>query len=217
MDICELNILSVYLKKWSYHDNRINLSFSFFTDAGYGRSAVDMRINNPQIMVNEFLNNVVYRTKEYFTNMEHGYAKASIKIMSDSSVKGKMQGFFMKMVKEYNNNKRSRGKSRMISNRSMDFFYNDFEHLPWHIKNIYLSIYYQLGLVGLLLFALMLYKLIKINRDDILTSAFQIFLLSYITGIFAFGLFGDPFDSARTSVIFFMLLFSFQLMTPKKE
>ena len=93
MDICELNILSVYLKKWSYGDNRINLSFSFFTDVGYGRSAVDMRINNPQIMVNEFLNNVVYRTKEYFSNIEHEYANASIKIMSDSSVKGKMQGF----------------------------------------------------------------------------------------------------------------------------
>ena len=128
MDICELNILSVYLKKWSYNDNRINLSFSFFTDAGYGRSAVDMRINNPQIMVNEFLNNVVYRTKEYFTNIEHEYAKSSIKIMSDSSVKGKMQGFFMKMVKEYNFNKKSRGRSRMISSRSMDFFYNDFEY-----------------------------------------------------------------------------------------
>ena len=128
MDICELNILSVYLKKWSYNDNRINLSFSFFTDAGYGRSAVDMRINNPQIMVNEFLNNVVYRTKEYFTNIEHEYANVSMKIMSDSSVKGKMQGFFMKMVKEYNNNKKSHGRSRMISNRSMDFFYNDFEY-----------------------------------------------------------------------------------------
>jgi tetratricopeptide (TPR) repeat protein len=128
MDICELNILSVYLKKWSYNDNRINLSFSFFTDSGYGRSAVDMRINNPQVMVNEFLNNVVYRSKEYFTNIEDEYANSSIKIMSDSSVKGKMQGFFMKMVKEYNNNKKSSGRSRMISNRSMDFFYNDFEY-----------------------------------------------------------------------------------------
>jgi tetratricopeptide (TPR) repeat protein len=128
MEICELNVLSVYLKKWSYNDNRINLSFSFFTDLGYGRSAVDMRINNPQIMVNEFLNNVVYKTKEYFANIENEYANASIKIMSDSTVKGKMQGFFMKMVKEYNNNKRSRGRSRMISNRSMDFFYNDFEY-----------------------------------------------------------------------------------------
>jgi pentatricopeptide repeat protein len=128
MEICELNILSVYLKKWSYNDNRINLSFSFFTDAGYGRSAVDMRINTPQIMVNEFLNNVVYRTKEYFSNLEHEYANASIKIMSDSTVKGKMLNFFMKMIKEYNFNKKSRGRSRMISNRSMDFFYNDFEY-----------------------------------------------------------------------------------------
>lgn len=128
MDTCELNILSVYLKKWSYNDNRINLSFSFFTDTGYGRSAVDMRINAPQIMVNDFLNNVIYKSKEYFSNIENEYANASIKIMSDSTVKGKLQGFFNKMVKEYNFNKKSRGRSRMISSRSMDFFYNDFEY-----------------------------------------------------------------------------------------
>ncbi len=128
MEKCELNILSTYLKKWSYNDNRINLSFSFFTDLGYGRSAVDMRINSPQNMVNEFLNNVVYKTKEYFANIESEYANASIKIMGDSAVKGKLQGFFTKMVKEYNFNKRSHGRSRMISSRSMDFFYNDFEY-----------------------------------------------------------------------------------------
>ena len=128
METCELNILSTYLKKWSYNDNRINLSFSFFTDKGYGRSAVDMRINNPQVMVNEFLNNVVYKTKEYFSNIESEYANASIRIMAESAVKGKLQGFFAKMVKEYNLNKRSNGRTRMISNRSMDFFYNDFEY-----------------------------------------------------------------------------------------
>ena len=128
MEKCELNILSTYLKKWSYNDNRINLSFSFFTDLGYGRSAVDMRINSPQNMVNEFLNNVVYKTKEYFANIESEYANASIRIMGDSAVKGKLQGFFTKMVKEYNFNKRSHGRSRMISSRSMDFFYNDFEY-----------------------------------------------------------------------------------------
>jgi tetratricopeptide (TPR) repeat protein len=128
METCELNILSTYLKKWSYNDNRINLSFSFFTELGYGRSAVDIRINNIQNMINEFLNNVVYKTKEYLSNIDSEYANVSIRIMSDSAVKGKLQGYFTKMVKEYNNNKRSHGRSRMISNRSMDFFYNDFEY-----------------------------------------------------------------------------------------
>ena len=128
MDTCELNILSTYLKKWSYNDNRINLSFSFFTELGYGRSAVDIRINSTQNMVNEFLNNVVYKTKEYLSNTNSEYANTSIRIIGDSAVKGKLQGYFAKMVKEYNNNKRSHGRSRMISNRSMDFFYNDFEY-----------------------------------------------------------------------------------------
>ncbi len=97
------------------------------------------------------------------------------------------------------------------------FFYNDFQHLPWHIKNIYLSIYYQLGLLGLLLVALMLIQVIKINHDDIVKTALQVFLISYLLGIFSFGLFGDPLDSARSNIYFFMLLFVIQFISPVKS
>ena len=33
------------------------------------------------------------------------------------------------------------------------FFYNDFAHLPWHIKNTWLHVWYELGWIGLILFA----------------------------------------------------------------
>ena len=111
-----------------------------------------------------------------------------------------------------------RFKTNLLENSNFDqgldhwFFYNDFQHLPWHIKNIYLSIYYQLGIIGLILFAFMLFNVININRNDIVTTALQIFLISYCLGLFSFGLFGDPLDSVRASTPFFMLLFAIQFI-----
>jgi uncharacterized integral membrane protein len=88
------------------------------------------------------------------------------------------------------------------------FFYHDFEHLPWHIKNIYLSIYYQLGVLGSLLFLILLLfavkNLLTVNDDS---KALNSTIASIILGYLAFGVFGDPLDSARASSLFFMLLF----------
>ncbi len=127
MDSVDLNILSTYLKKWSYHDNRISLAFSFFTELGYGRNSVDMRINSPQVMINEFLNNVFYKIKDTYSGKDEG-TEISVKIVGEAEVKSKLLVFFTKILKEFNMNKRSRGRSRMISSRSMDLYYNDFEY-----------------------------------------------------------------------------------------
>jgi hypothetical protein len=98
------------------------------------------------------------------------------------------------------------------------FFYHDFEHLPWHIKNIYLSIFYQLGVLGSLLFlALLLFaakNLLTINDDGkVLNST----IASIILGYLAFGVFGDPLDSARISCLFFMLLFYLASISELKQ
>lgn len=88
------------------------------------------------------------------------------------------------------------------------FFYHDFEHLPWHIKNIYLSIFYQLGAIGSLLFLLLL----GVAAKKVITSSpeerpLNGAIASIVIGFLAFGLFGDPLDSSRVSSLFFMLLF----------
>jgi hypothetical protein len=89
-----------------------------------------------------------------------------------------------------------------------DNFAQGTDHLPWHIKNIYLSIFYQLGVLGSLLFlALLLFaakNLLNINDDG---KALNSTIASIILGYLAFGVFGDPLDSARVSCLFFMLLF----------
>ena len=130
MVIGNLHLLSTYLKKWSYQENRISVSYSYFTELGYGRQVIDMRINSPQNMVNEFLNRSIYKVKEAYQNSDQIKGDITIKFVNETEVQRKLNLFLTKILKEFNTNKRSRGRVRMISSRSMDFYYNDFEYEP---------------------------------------------------------------------------------------
>jgi tetratricopeptide (TPR) repeat protein len=125
-----VHLLSTYLKKWSYQENRLSLSYSYFTEFGYGRNMVDMRISSPQSMVNEFLNRVVNKVKEMKFKENEESEAFIVKLVNESEVQRKLHLYITKILKEFNTNKRSRGRIRMISNRSMDFYYNDFEYEP---------------------------------------------------------------------------------------
>ncbi len=130
MNTGNLHLLSTYLKKWSYQENRISVSYSYFTEFGYGRQAIDMRINSPQNMVNEFLNRSIYKVKESYQKSAQVKGDYTLKLVSETEAQRKLNLFLTKILKEFNTNKRSRGRVRMISSRSMDFYYNDFEYEP---------------------------------------------------------------------------------------
>lgn len=139
MQFHELYLLSTYLKKWSYNDNRITLNYAFCMDEIYERNHEEMRLGSPVNMVNEFLNTVFHRAKEIvFENFsgdvdsEEGAASNSsnIILVNESEVKRKLSQFLGKILKEFNNNRRLQGRQRMISTRSLDFYYNDFEYEP---------------------------------------------------------------------------------------
>ncbi len=130
MDTANLHVLSTYLKKWSYHDNRLSISYSYFTELGYGRQFIDMRINSPQNMANEFLNRAVHKVKENYLNSDQVSSDFSVRLINETETQRKLNIFLSKILKEFNTNKRSRGRVRMISSRSMDFYYNDFEYEP---------------------------------------------------------------------------------------
>jgi len=106
------------------------VSFSFFTEQGYGRQFIDLRINSPQNMVNEFLNRAIYKVKESLQNAAEGPDDISLRLVNENETQRKLNVFLSKILKEFNSNKRSRGRVRMISSRSMDFYYNDFEYDP---------------------------------------------------------------------------------------
>jgi tetratricopeptide (TPR) repeat protein len=130
MEALTLHLLSTYLKKWSYQENKISISYSFFSELGYERNMVDMRINSPQIMANEFLNNLIYKAKDIIYNTNETEKSPLIKLYNEAEVQRKLSLFLSKILKEFNTNKRSRGRMRMISSRSMDFYYNDYEYEP---------------------------------------------------------------------------------------
>ena len=72
MESINLHLLSTYLKKWSFDDNRIALNYSFCHEAGYERSRFETRIGVPANMANDFLNNVYHTAKERLLNGANG-------------------------------------------------------------------------------------------------------------------------------------------------
>ena len=135
MDLNHLFLLSTYLKKWSFTDNRISLNYSFCMNDEYVRHSVDMRIQSPMNMVNEFMNSCFHKAKEQLNgnseevNQNEGQG-ANLVMVGDSEIKIKLSEFMNKIMREFNQNKKSQGRQRMISTRSLDFYYNDFEFEP---------------------------------------------------------------------------------------
>jgi hypothetical protein len=86
------------------------------------------------------------------------------------------------------------------------FQYDDFSHLPWHVKNLMLQVWFETGWLGLGLLLALLGLLIRTNferhsRDSLLPV--------YSTAVFSLcilGLFGSPLDSARVSWMFYFFL-----------
>lgn len=136
MNSINFYLLSTYLKKWSFNDNRITLNYSFCLDNEYERNHVDMRLSAPMNMVNDFLNNIFHRAKEKINEKALIDEDSStnnlnnIFLVNEADIKRKLSIFINKILKEFNLNKRSRGRTRMISTRSLDFYYNDYEFEP---------------------------------------------------------------------------------------
>jgi len=139
MDFINLYILSTYLKKWSFTENKMAFNYSFCFNDEYERGRIEMRIGSPMNMLNEIMNNVFHRAKEHIhslnENQENSVAN-NIILVNESDIKRKLSVYLSKILKEFNQNKRSRGRTRMISTRSLDFYYNDFEfeQLDDHLK-----------------------------------------------------------------------------------
>jgi tetratricopeptide (TPR) repeat protein len=120
-------LLSVYLRKWSYGENKLTLNYSYCTDSEYQRGQVLMKISTPYNLATDLMNRVFKDAKEkYVTNK----GDKKVVLNNESDTLQKLSTFFTKINKEYNNNKRSRGKSKMINARSLDFYYNEFEYAP---------------------------------------------------------------------------------------
>jgi len=86
------------------------------------------------------------------------------------------------------------------------FYYNDFAHLPWHIKNVFLQVWFENGWLGLALFLTLLGLLLKSNFERRAHDSLNPVYTSAVLTVCLFGFFGSPLDSARVSWMFYFLL-----------
>lgn len=112
----------------------------------------------------------------------------------------------------------SEGNDRVSNgdfSRGMDhwFPYCDFNHLPWHIKNLWVDLYFEQGLLGVVAFAGLLGAFfLAVLR----APPGQAFALGAGTSVLAFltvGLVGTLFDVPRLMVLFSLIVFAQLLQT----
>lgn len=107
------------------------------------------------------------------------------------------------------------GQAELIANGSFSdannywFFSSDRHHLPWHVKNFALNLFFELGWLGLLsMLALLgcalgrLYRLAREGRPDAAVR------LAAVAGFQVVGLFDSLLDVPRLSLLFFLVLYT---------
>ncbi|HKY01715.1 MAG TPA: hypothetical protein VJM53_04105, partial [Burkholderiales bacterium] len=95
------------------------------------------------------------------------------------------------------------------------FFTSDRHHLPWHMKNLWLSYLFDQGWLGILAFSLALggaagRMLFGRARSHPLAP----YLLAALCGFMVVGLFDSLVDVPRLSFLFFLLLFAALFINP---
>jgi hypothetical protein len=84
--------------------------------------------------------------------------------------------------------------------------YNDFSHLPWHLKNLYVAIYFDLGLLGLSAFVtLVLVAAWRSLAHAVRGYAFRSAVAAAIIGFLALGAAGTLLDVPPLMTIFLLL------------
>ncbi|MFT4825457.1 MAG: hypothetical protein ACI9J0_003390 [Cryomorphaceae bacterium] len=101
------------------------------------------------------------------------------------------------------------------------FYYNDFAHLPWHIKNLFLQVWFENGWLGVGLFLALLGLLVRSNLERRAHDSLNPVYTSAVLILCFFGFFGSPLDSARVSWMFYFLLCAglvqLRVVKPEKE
>lgn len=84
--------------------------------------------------------------------------------------------------------------------------YNDVEHQPWHVQNMFLQLWFENGFLGLGLFLALLYFLLRTNVDSHAQGSLTPVYTTAVVGLCLFGIFASPLDSARVSWMYYFFL-----------
>ncbi len=87
------------------------------------------------------------------------------------------------------------------------FFSSNFNHLPWHVKNLWLGLYFDQGLLGVAALALLLLStLAGAMRAAWRGQPFAAAAVAAALGFLAVGLFDSLFDAPRLTTLFLLVL-----------
>jgi VanZ family protein len=96
-----------------------------------------------------------------------------------------------------------------FSQGSDRWFFSTDNHLPWHLKNLWVEILFEQGWFGLLAFAaLVLYSLAQLAAQAWRGRPFSAVLLASLGGFLTVGVVDSLFDAPRFTLLFFLILLS---------
>jgi len=88
------------------------------------------------------------------------------------------------------------------------FFSSPFNHLPWHIKNLWIGLYFDQGWFGILTFAgIVFFAFFTLARSAWKGNVFAGASLASLAGFLSIGLFDSLFDAPRLITLMFLILF----------
>ncbi|MCP5158416.1 MAG: hypothetical protein H6975_03195 [Gammaproteobacteria bacterium] len=90
------------------------------------------------------------------------------------------------------------------------FFTSDRHHLPWHIKNLWLNLFFDQGWMGVGLFGLLTLlglarAFLQFRKNHQLLA---LVLFAALSGFLAVGLFDSLLDAPRLALLYYLILFS---------
>lgn len=88
------------------------------------------------------------------------------------------------------------------------WFFSTENHMPWHIKNLWVHIFFDQGALGLMLFCcLVVVAFVNLKSRIMKADYFAYVLMSSMSGFFVVSIVASPFDAPRLTVLFFIILF----------
>ena len=104
------------------------------------------------------------------------------------------------------------GQNRLRNSEFSDdgnfwFFTSDRHHLPWHIKNLFLNILFDQGILGLVAVLLLCIAVVARVLTRLRSWKHGISIVAAVCGFLVVGLFDSLLDAPRLGLLFFLLCF----------